>query len=215
MFTPAQLRAARGLLDWTRANLAKASGLSQETIKNIEHGIYKPQDSTIETLVRAFAAHDVEFTENEGVRKSINEVKTFVGNNGYIGFLEDIMNTMKNGGITRQFNFSDRLISTYGSSHLKKYNEFMQSIDKLDAKCLVPEGDSVFPVPHCEYRWLKKVHEDAIPYYIYGNKIAMLTSSPGQELFWVVIYSESLAEAYRKRFDTYWKESKPIPGSKQ
>jgi DNA-binding XRE family transcriptional regulator len=214
MFTAAQLRAARGLLDWTRSELAKASGLSQETIKNIEHGTYKPQESTIEAIIRTFAAHDIEFLENEGVRKSEKLVKTFSGTSGYIGFLEDIMSTMKNGGKTRQFNLSDALISTYGSSHLKKYNEVMQAVTDLDAKCLVPEGDTFFPVQHCVYKWLKKIHEEAVPYYLYGNKIAMLTSSPGQEIQFVVIYSESLAQTYYNSFDVYWKESKLANGSK-
>ena len=35
MITAAQLRAARGLLDWTRSDLAKAANVSPETIKNI------------------------------------------------------------------------------------------------------------------------------------------------------------------------------------
>src|SRR5580704_17675732 len=43
MITAAQLRAARGLLDWTRADLAKAANSSPETVKNIEHGTFKPQ----------------------------------------------------------------------------------------------------------------------------------------------------------------------------
>lgn len=58
---PAQLRAARSLLDWSRKDLASASGVSPETIKNIEHGVFNPQDATLKSLFETFARHGVEF----------------------------------------------------------------------------------------------------------------------------------------------------------
>src|SRR5271170_5384180 len=75
MITAAQLRAARGLLDWTRADLAKAANISPETVKNIEHGTFRPQEQTAEQIIRAFGAHDVKFTAEEGVRKANKSVK--------------------------------------------------------------------------------------------------------------------------------------------
>src|SRR5580693_2891148 len=68
MITAAQLRAARGLLDWTRADLAKAANISPETVKNIEHGTFNPQEGTANAIIQAFLIHDVEFIEEEGVR---------------------------------------------------------------------------------------------------------------------------------------------------
>jgi transcriptional regulator with XRE-family HTH domain len=66
---PEQLRAARGLLDWSRAELSEASGLSPETIKNIEHGTFKPEAETIDKILRAFHYKGVEFID---IRKSLN-----------------------------------------------------------------------------------------------------------------------------------------------
>ncbi len=214
VISAAQLRAARGLLDWTRADLARASGLSPETIKNIEHGIFKPTEATTQAIVNTFEINNVAFTDNDGVKKSESLLKTFSGPSGYIGFLEDIMETMKDGGKTCQFNFSDSIISTHGGAHLDKYNEAMQSIPNLESRCLVPEGDTFFPVKHCAYRWLKKASNTSIPYYLYGNKIAMLASAPEQEMQWVVICSPSLAAAHHKQFDKFWGESLPIINKK-
>jgi predicted transcriptional regulator len=59
--TPAQLRAARALLDWTRNDLKDASGISPETIKNIETGKFKPQKATIDKIINTFAERGVEF----------------------------------------------------------------------------------------------------------------------------------------------------------
>jgi len=61
MIAPEQLRAARGLLDWTRTELAKAANLSPETIKNIEHGTFRPSETTCDSLLHTFTRHNVEF----------------------------------------------------------------------------------------------------------------------------------------------------------
>ena len=211
MITAAQLRAARGLLDWTRSDLAKAAKISAETVKNIEHGTFRPQETTAAAIIQAFALYDVKFTENEGVQKSKDLVKTFVGAKGYVQFLDDICNTMGHGGKTRQFNLSDKYISTYGGDRLESYVKFMQGVPNLDAKCLVPEGDLNFPVKHCVYKWLKKIHGNAIPYFLYDSKIAMLTSDPAEEMVWVSIASESLAKAYLNLFDIYWEQAEAAP----
>src|SRR5580698_7491597 len=93
MITAAQLRAARGLLDWTRADLAKAANISPETVKNIEHGTFKPQENTAEAIVRAFAVHDVAFTENEGVQLKKDAVTKLEGYEGFKAFMDDLYNT--------------------------------------------------------------------------------------------------------------------------
>lgn len=65
--TPAQLRAARALLDWTRSDCARLTGLSPETIKNIEHDIFVPTQETVEKIMNAFSSHGVEFFTLRGV----------------------------------------------------------------------------------------------------------------------------------------------------
>ncbi len=65
VFTASQLRAARSMLDWSRSDLAKEAKISAETIKNIEHGVYIPQKSTMETLVTTFARRGIQFVRYE------------------------------------------------------------------------------------------------------------------------------------------------------
>lgn len=59
--SPEQLRAARGMLGWTRSDLAKRTGLSAETIKNTECGTYSPKDETIKAITEAFAQQNLSF----------------------------------------------------------------------------------------------------------------------------------------------------------
>ena len=59
--TPAQLRAARALMGWSRRQLNETSAVSVETIKNIEKARNRPAPVTLGKLVRTFAAHNVAF----------------------------------------------------------------------------------------------------------------------------------------------------------
>jgi transcriptional regulator with XRE-family HTH domain len=54
MITPRQIRAARGLLDWTQAQLARAAGLSEVAVKNLERGRTDPRASTLSAIQQAF-----------------------------------------------------------------------------------------------------------------------------------------------------------------
>src|ERR1700722_16966215 len=93
MITAARLRAARGLLDWTRADLAKAANISPETVKNIEHGTFRPQENTADAIVRAFAAHDVEFLAHEGVQLRRDSLTRLEGIDGFKRFIDDVYAT--------------------------------------------------------------------------------------------------------------------------
>ena len=50
-----QLRAARALLGWDQATLARHAGVSVPTIKRIEGGAANPQDSTLSKVADALA----------------------------------------------------------------------------------------------------------------------------------------------------------------
>jgi len=63
MLTAAQIRAARGFLDWKQSDLAKASGIAEVTIKKIERGGIDPRASTLDALQRAFEKAGLVFLE--------------------------------------------------------------------------------------------------------------------------------------------------------
>jgi transcriptional regulator with XRE-family HTH domain len=61
MLSAQQIRAARGLLGWSRRELAIVAGISQGTIKAIERGTTDVRLSTLRKLARTFSAHAIEF----------------------------------------------------------------------------------------------------------------------------------------------------------
>jgi transcriptional regulator with XRE-family HTH domain len=68
--TPAQCRAARGLLDWTQDRLCEAAQVSGPTVRNFENGKITPHRATLAMMRRAFEDAGIEFTNGEalGVR---------------------------------------------------------------------------------------------------------------------------------------------------
>ncbi|MFA6279908.1 MAG: helix-turn-helix domain-containing protein [Bdellovibrionales bacterium] len=213
MITAAQLRAARGLLDWTRSELAKASGLSAETIKNIEHGVYMPQDSTISAIVKAFAEHNVEFTEHDGVRKNVNIVINYEGTADFRRYADDIYKILLNNPQDRRiyiFGNNDKefidALGDYAKMHLQR----MSKLEKLDFKALVVEGVNVMVTKYIRYRKLPQM-AFTIPFSVYENRFDFIIYGEGPSFPKVVaIKSESVANAYRSQFDALWKLSQDI-----
>jgi transcriptional regulator with XRE-family HTH domain len=68
--TSDQSRAARGLLDWSQAELAVRSNLSESTIRDFEKGRRVPSINNLAAIRRALEAAGVEFIDGDqpGVR---------------------------------------------------------------------------------------------------------------------------------------------------
>ena len=66
MVTPAQCRAARGLLDWSQQDLAGQAGIGIVTVRQVEAGSTKPRRATLIVLKQAFERAGVEFIDENG-----------------------------------------------------------------------------------------------------------------------------------------------------
>ena len=61
MISGSQIRAARALLNWKQADLAKASGVAESTIKLVERSAVDTRSGTLEKLQIAFEKAGVQF----------------------------------------------------------------------------------------------------------------------------------------------------------
>jgi DNA-binding XRE family transcriptional regulator len=223
LITAAQLRAARGLLDWTRTDLAKAANISPETVKNIEHGTFRPQEQTAEAIIRTFAAHDVEFIEDEGVRKRKDTVIKYEDTEGFRKFFDDVYEAAKdseasiNGSkpICISNVVDDRVfaekVGDYFTLHVRRMNE----LKNFKMRILVQERPGTrlqeeMKGSYREYRRLSDQVSSNVPFYVYGDKLAILITDEKKNLQIVVFSSAIVAKAYREQFEILWKVAKPL-----
>jgi len=66
MITPEQCRAARGLLDWSQAELADKAAVGIVTVRQFEAGAHAPRRATLDVIRRAFESAGVEFIDQNG-----------------------------------------------------------------------------------------------------------------------------------------------------
>jgi transcriptional regulator with XRE-family HTH domain len=66
MVTPAQCRAARGLLDWSQQHLAREAEIGIVTVRQVESGATQPRRATLMVLRQAFERAGVEFIDENG-----------------------------------------------------------------------------------------------------------------------------------------------------
>ena len=228
MLTAAQLRAARGLLDWTRTELAKAANISPETVKNIEHGTFRPQETTAAAIIRAFAAHDVHFTENEGVEIRRDEVVRYEGDEGFRRFIDDVYEAAKlpeahAGGSKPIYigNVNDHFFTKHMGDYLAPHIERMNAIKNLKTRILIqvyPQSltvDELKNGSYREYRIYPQKLAGNVPFYVYGDKFAILIFDESKPPLIVVIASSVVANAYRQEFLGVWEAAKPLDFQKK
>lgn len=66
MITPAQCRAARGLINWSQQQLADAARVGVVTVRQFETGASQPRNATLDVLQRALEAAGVIFVAENG-----------------------------------------------------------------------------------------------------------------------------------------------------
>lgn len=219
MITTAQIRGARGVLNWSQGDLSERTGISATSIGSIENGLTQARESTLENIQKAFEDSGIEFLPNDGIRKKSGEVKIFTGRNGFWEFYEDVYNTVsKDQGEIVVSNVDERKFEKWlGPDNLKIHIDRIKLLSDLSYRILVREGDDYFlATPDFgQYRWIPASFFSSVPFYVYGQKLAILLFDAEPTV--IVLDYPSVAQAYRMQFDAFWaisKEPKPLEQKK-
>ena len=202
--TTAQMRAARGLLNWTQGDLAARTGISTTSIGSIESDTSNPRDSTAQLIKKAFEDAGIEFLADDGVRRRQGQVRILAGRNGFHAFYDDIYaEAQKNKGATFLVNnVNEKLFLKWGAEIVDSHTARMQSL-AIQYQILVREGDTNFVnTDYATYRWLPKEMFSAVSFYVYGSKLAIIVFD--QEPSVLVIDYPAVTEAYRRQFTSFW-----------
>ena len=204
MISIKQIRAARGLLNWTQKDLGEKAGVSREAIKNIENEISRPRQDTIREIENAFVTHGVEFLPSDGIRISDATAYVLHGEEGIKGLWDDIYETLIKSdnkevliaNNTEPLKLGKDIVS-YLEMHLKRLKAA-----KIHERILCCEGDTNFLGPITSYRWVPKENFCDSPTFIYGGKVAMLIWGPPAKV--TIINDLQYAESIRNLFKFSW-----------
>ncbi len=207
MISVEQIKAARGLINITQADLAAKVGLSKHSMNNIERFQSNPREKTMRSIQRTLEQMGVVFTDGTGVKmvQDVFSVTTFEGSESFFKLLNDVMETLPDGGymlISGIDEASKEIVTSKRAMAIFKKRLKMGIISRI----LIKEGYAVFTDPIEHYRWLDPKMFNQVPYYVYGNKYALRTLHPFERV--VIIENKAIAESYRKVFYANWKQGK-------
>jgi transcriptional regulator with XRE-family HTH domain len=212
--SPSQIRAARALLNWSRADLAKLSGVSEPTIHRFENGVNEPETRTANKILEAFDKHGVEFSYHQGVRFKPNNIDVYDGierfNDFYNFFYEHL----------DQFG-GDVCLSIYNEPPLQKFRKDpnihrrrmkkLHNQKKLRSFRILATISHFNPCGYAAYRWLPKQPPTQTAFYAFGDCLALMSFVNEKSPYIIVIRSGPLAEGYRQNFNIAWQLGEPPP----
>lgn len=209
MPSPKEIRAARVYLDWSQDDLAQRSGLAVSTIRNVEAGTNSPSGKSALSLERAFADY-IEFLPNGGFQPKQETVKIYRGRSGFLDFFWNVYETIKTvGGEICVSNVDEKdFLFWLGDTDAQQYKDAMAALEKnFFFKTLIKEGDDYFAGgQYAEYRWIAADEFSNVPFYVYGDKLAIILFE--KEVAVYVLDNKNIANAYRSQFNVLWNRAK-------
>lgn len=209
MITTAQIRGARGILNWSQGDLSERTGLSPTSVGGIENGLTNPRDTSLMAVQKAFEDAGIEFMANDGIRKKSGNVSFFRGRQGFIDFYQDIYNTaVLSPGTFLVNNVDEKQFLKWGKDILEPHRVRMKELGTMRYKILVQEGDFNFVASdYAEYRWLPKELFFSVPFYVYGDKLAIILFEAEPTV--IVLEYSAVTESYRRQFEGMWEIAHP------
>jgi DNA-binding XRE family transcriptional regulator len=213
-----QISAGRGLLRWSGSVLAEKAGLTRDTINKIESDAVQPREGTVADIIRVFNENGVEFTENSGVRLKPQGVEILVGQDGLQRFFDGVYeHTKQHGGTIVQLGIDENLFWAMGTEFSEVHRKRMATLlhERKDVKVLaiLCEGDTNFVASdYNQYRWIDKSIFSPVPFYIYGECLAIMNFQTIPSPTIIVHKFAAITNSYRRQFDAFWKISRD-PGT--
>jgi len=205
--TMAQIRGARGILNWSQTDLADRTGISATSIGSIENGLTNPRTNTLQTILAAFENGGIEFIGTDGVRLKAGEVKIYTGRSGYLSFFETVYKTLKKeGGEVLVSNVNERDFAKWHGAMGEEHLERISALSDVSYRILTKEGDTYLPAgEYSEYRWIPKEQFVSVPFYVFGKQLAILLFDNEPTI--ILLDYPAVAEAYRVQFYAMWEQA--------
>lgn len=211
IISPAQMRAARGLLHLSAEDLGAAVGMTRQQITKIENDHTAPRGATLQKIFRELTSRGIDFTANDGVSRRPPFMGLFEGIEGWRLFSDDRYHSalaghtdfLSCGGV------QDDFIKATGVDYFNMHTERMKGIAGFSMRALRPlSHNSPLSAGYIKYRLIA---DDLFPdstFYVYGNKLALISHKPSTKIF--VIEDAEISNSYRKQFEALWEAGRQV-----
>ncbi len=199
MIKPNQIKAARALLDWSRDDLAKQSGVHRQTLLAIENGgTDNPHKTTMNEIINAFDRNGVEFKEDGAVKKQ-NTLTIIKSPDAFSKLMDIAYHILKEEDIKEVlFGFANNKAS---SEEIIQSQIRMRDNLNVRFRFLVKQNDTHLRYPVSEYRYIPEEFFYPLPYVVFGNYFAILTENNKD----VSLYDDiGLSQINRSQFEYMW-----------
>ena len=207
--TTAQIRGARGLLNWSQNELAERTGISGTSIGAIESGSTSPRKNTLDTIRSTFERNGVEFLGLDGIRMQSDFIKTYNGTIGFRDFMDHLYETANNyGGEIVLFNANPaNWYKWLGEEWFNDHSKRMQALgDKINFKITSKAGENLFiSKDFAEYKWFPEALFNDRALYAYGDNLAFVNFED-KDVSVIVLKQSDFSNAFRVLFNIAWEK---------
>lgn len=215
--TTAQIRGARGILNWSQQDLAQRTGISATSIGAIENGQTTPRASTLETIRHTLERNGIEFLGLDGVRQQSESIKTYTGTEGFRDFMDYLYETAKTyGGDIVLFNANPvNWIKWLGDEWFNAHSKRMHDLgSKITFRITSKKGENQFiSREFAEYRWFPDELFSDRALYAFGDSLAFVNFEK-DNVSVVVLKQADFANAFRTLFNISWESVAIVPPGK-
>lgn len=210
-----QIRAARGLLNWTQDDLAEKSQVGRGTIQLIENDS-PVRISRIMKLHDTLEHHGIEFMQSYGVRLRAKDFKDFTGPESCDQFFDHVIKTLKERGgefigIIRE---QGMLAKVSGIQRRSNIERLEQVHEITNVKCLLTETvKPSFDAPSFDMRQLPE-DTSSLPasVFAFGNQWVMGYPDDNDAcITYIVIQQMKFVQAFHHYFYPLWHRAEPVP----
>lgn len=200
-----QIRAARALLEWSQADLARATGMAVSSIKAIESCASTPRRETLEAIAAAFEAGGIDFCPPSGVRMKSDVVTVHQGRDAAIELVNSILRHAP-GDPSQELciiGLDEKLAREVDGPDMHLSLSARLGQVGVRERILIAEGVKEFQRDERCYRWMPR---DGFcrqaPIYIYGDKVAVQSGTLKRQT--IIIDAKPLAQHLRALFGVLW-----------
>ncbi len=208
-----QIKAARAILDWSREDLARLTGLSVNTIRNLETGHISPRGSTVDVIRQAVEDAGLEFTDDEGIKRRKKDIAVFQGADSCDVFFEDMLQSIKrkDDGVIAVLASQEMMALSLGAGEGRNPERLEDLAAFTDVRCLLAEaGEPLDCLSAFAFRTVPKHLANPAFYYVYDGKHALVLREGRHDFRFVVFRSSAHAQSYRDHFNALWDLSAPL-----